>query len=590
MHGHARYPGGSTATASLLVGSVGVRRWLTSGAGLLAALALAAPAAAKPNVVVLMTDDQTAASLRYMPNVDRLLTREGTLFEDSVASFPLCCPSRSTHLTGQYAHNHQVLHNAGPFGGYDALEHANTLPVWLQAAGYRTMHVGRYLNGYEYSDGVPPGWSDWYGAPHSHAFNYAKWRVNENGSLVSYPDAAHPGEYETDYFGRRASELIEQAAPSADPFYLQVWFVAPHRGSPRDPDDPTAVGTPSPAPRHRDLFANTPFPRTPNFDEAQIGDKPQDISDRPRLDQPTVAAIEENWRQELESLQAVDEAVARIVDTLARTGELGNTLIVFTSDNGFMHGEHRAKAEKVLLYEESVRVPLVMRGPGIPPDWRDPRLVANIDVAPTIVDAADATPGRIADGRSLFPMLADRSAWWGRDILLENGNGANGVPPYRAIRTDRFVYAEHLTTGERELYDLAHDPYELQSLDNNPTYDAIRHDLAQRLRRLKTCRGRGCRKHPALRLVVRSAGRALQEGDCARSDLDLRLSGSDRRRVTGAVTFLGRRRIARGSTAPVAQHIDRPHVRTGRRYRLRVRVDLRDGRRYTLDHRLRGCT
>ena len=556
---------------------------------MLATLAAASPALAKPNVVVLMTDDQTAASLRYMPNVNRLLTREGTLFENSVASFPLCCPSRSTHLTGQYAHNHQVLHNAGPFGGFSRLDHANTLPVWLQAAGYRTMHVGRYLNGYEYSDGVPPGWSDWYGAPHSHAFNYTSWRVNENGSLVSHPDAAHPGEYETDFFGRRAGELIEQASPGDRPFYLQLWFVAPHRGSPRDPDDPAAVGTPSPKPSHRDQFDGVPFPRTPNFDEARIGDKPQVVADRPRLDPQTEAAIAENWRQELESLQSVDEAVAHVVDTLARTGELANTLIVFTSDNGFMHGEHRAKAEKVLLYEESVRVPLVMRGPGIPRHWRDPRPVANIDVVPTIVDATGATARRKPDGRSLFPLLADRSAWWGRDILLENGNGANNVPPYRGIRTTRFVYAEHLTTGETELYDLERDPYELSNLVDDASYDPVRRDLANRLKALKRCAGRGCQKHPALRLEVSSNGRRLRDGACPPSDLDLRIAGRDRRRVSAAVTFIGRRRVARASSEPDAQRIRKPRVRPGRRYRLRVRADLRDGRRLTLDRRLRGC-
>ena len=556
---------------------------------MLATLAAASPALAKPNVVVLMTDDQTAASLRYMPNVNRLLTREGTLFENSVASFPLCCPSRSTHLTGQYAHNHQVLHNAGPFGGFSRLDHANTLPVWLQAAGYRTMHVGRYLNGYEYSDGVPPGWSDWHGAPHSHAFNYTSWRVNENGSLVSHPDAAHPGEYETDFFGRRAGELIEQASPGDRPFYLQLWFVAPHRGSPRDPDDPAAVGTPSPKPSHHDQFDGVPFPRTPNFDEARIGDKPQVVADRPRLDPQTEAAIAENWRQELESLQSVDEAVAHVVDTLARTGELANTLIVFTSDNGFMHGEHRAKAEKVLLYEESVRVPLVMRGPGIPRHWRDRRPVANIDVVPTIVDATGATARRKPDGRSLFPLLADRSAWWGRDILLENGNGANNVPPYRGIRTTRFVYAEHLTTGETELYDLERDPYELSNLVDDASYDPVRRDLANRLKALKRCAGRGCQKHPALRLEVSSNGRRLRDGACPPSDLDLRIAGRDRRRVSAAVTFIGRRRVARASSEPDAQRIRKPRVLPGRRYRLRVRADLRDGRRLTLDRRLRGC-
>ena len=316
-------------------------------------LALAAPAAAqeRPNVVVMMTDDQTLASLSSMPETNRLLGDEGTTFEQAIASFPLCCPARATALTGQYAHNHGVLHNAPPFGGFQALDHANTLPVWLQAAGYRTMHVGRYLNGYEYADGVPPGYSDWHGSPHSGAFNYANWRVNENGTLRSYPSADHPGEYQTDFTARRAGELIDRAAPGERPFFLQMWFVAPHRAGPRDPDDPSGLGTPSPAPRHRDSFAGVPLPRPPNFNEANMYDKPQVVADRPRLSPQKIAAVEENWRQEMETLRAVDEAVAHVVGTLERTGELDNTLILFTSDNGFMHGEHRALAEKVLLYE-----------------------------------------------------------------------------------------------------------------------------------------------------------------------------------------------------------------------------------------------
>jgi len=567
-----------------------VRRLLLACAPVLALLALAGSAAASPNVVVLMTDDQTLASLSSMPQTDALLARQGTTFEQAVASFPLCCPSRSTALTGQYAHNHQVLHNAGEFGGYQRLDHANTLPVWLQEAGYRTMHVGRYLNGYRYSDGIPAGWSDWHAAPHANAFNYVNWKVNENGSLVSYPDAAHPGEYETDFFGRRASELIAGAAPGDRPFYLQVWFVAPHRGSPRDPDDPTTVGSPSPAPRHRDAFAATPFPRAPSFDEVEIGDKPQVVADRPRLDPATVAGIEENWRQEQESLLAVDEAVAGIVQTLRTTGELANTLIVFTSDNGYMHGEHRAEAEKVLLYEESVRVPLIMRGPGVPRGFRDPRPVANIDVAPTFADAADATPRRVFDGRSLFPQLADPTAWFGRDILLENGNGANSVPAYRAIRTSRFVYAEHLTTGEYELYDLELDPNEMRSVDGTAEYEAVERDLANRLRLLKRCAGRGCQKRPALNLSLRSAGRRVPDGGCPRGDLRMRIGGRDHSRVVRAEAFLGRRRIARVSAPPVSERIRRPRVRTGRRYLLRVRAELRDGRLLTLDRRLRACT
>jgi N-acetylglucosamine-6-sulfatase len=566
-----------------------VRRLALACLPALALLVLAAPALGRPNVVVLMTDDQTLASLSTMPQTNQLLGAQGTVFEQAISTFPLCCPSRSTALTGQYSHNHGVISNRGAFGGHQVLDHANTLPAWLQETGYRTMHVGRYLNGYEYADGIPPGWSDWHGSPHSGAFNYVRWRVNENGALVQYPVASHPDEYLTDFHGRRARELIEAAAPGEQPFYLQVWFVAPHRAAPRDADDPTTLGTPSPAPRHRDLFAATPMPRPPNFDEANMYDKPQEVADRPRLDPATVAGIEENWRQELESLQAVDDAVAGIVQTLERTGELANTLIVFTSDNGYMHGEHRAKAEKVLIYEPAVRVPLIMRGPGIPSGFVDPRPVANIDLVPTIVDATGAGPRRVLDGRSLLDLVEDPTARWGRDLLLENGRGANSVAPFRGIRTDRFLYAQYLTTGEYELYDLEHDPYQLRSLDGRERYAAVQRDLAGRLRRLRHCVGETCRLAPALTLRLRSAGRRLGHGACPRGDLRMRIAGRDRGRVIGAEVLVNRRRIARVAAPPISKRIRRPRVRSGRRYLLRVKTELRDGRVYTLDRRLRAC-
>ena len=204
--------------------------------------------------------------------------------------------------------------------------------------------------------------------------------------------------------------------------------------------------------------------------------------------------------------------MAGIVDTLSRTGELDNTLIVFTSDNGYMHGEHRAKGEKVLLYEESIRVPLVMRGPASARNCADPRPVANIDIVPTIVDAAGATAERTLDGRSLLDLEDDRGVWLGRDLLIENGNGANNVPAYRALRTNGFLYAEHRTTGEYELYDFKRDPYQLRSVDGQARYAAIERDMAQRLRLLKNCAGRGCQKQPALKLGLRSQGRPVLDG------------------------------------------------------------------------------
>jgi N-acetylglucosamine-6-sulfatase len=550
-------------------------------AAMLVLLVAASPAAARPNVLVLMTDDQTQASLAYMPRLNGLLADEGTTFSQSISSFPLCCPSRATHLTGQYAHNHRVLHNAGPFGGYAVFDHANSLPVWLQQAGYRTMHVGRYLNGYAANSGIPPGWSDWHGMPHVNAFNYASWRVNEDGILRYYPE--EPGEHQTDFLAERAGELIEDAASDDDPFYLQVWFSAPHRGAPRDPDDPAGIGTPSPAARHRDAFAGASMPRLPNFDEASMYDKPQVVADRPRFTPDKEAAIEENWRQELETLLGVDEAVAHLMNVLARTGELEDTLILYTSDNGFMHGEHRALAEKVLPYEPSIRVPLVLRGPGVPRGRVDERLAANVDVPATILDATDVAPGRVQDGRSLLELLADPGAEWGRDILIENGYGANGVPAYRAIRTYSFLYAEHNTTGEYELYDLEKDPYELKSRDGSDRYAAVQRDLRRRLRQLKRCVGSSCLEHPQLKLRVRPRTR------CVSGDLRVAVTGPERAAVVRADVLVGRRRVARVSPPPLTRRIPKERLRRGRPFLLRVRAETRDGRRVTLDRRVRAC-
>jgi N-acetylglucosamine-6-sulfatase len=549
-------------------------------------------------VVVIMTDDQTAASLPTMQNVNTLLAGEGTKFDQAIDSFPLCCPSRATNLTGQYAHNHGVLHNAPPFGGFIQLDSTNTLPVWLQNAGYRTMHVGRYLNGYEAKYGIPPGWTDWVGLPHSAAFNYVTWKAFDHGVLKSYPDAQHSGEYLTDFETRRGVELIDEASPGDTPFFLALWYTAPHRGAPRDPDDPSRPGTPSPAPRHRDAYAGVSMPRHPNFNEKNMYDKPQVVADRPRLSPEFVAGIEENWRQEIESLMAVDEGVAQIVEALRRNGELENTLVVFMSDNGFMHGEHRALAEKVLPYEESIRVPMVMRGPGVPRTRVDRRLVGNMDVTSTILDATDVLPGRVQDGRSLLELLADPGAEWGRDILIENGNGANGVPAYRGIRTYRFLYVEHRTTGEYELYDLQKDPYQLQSLDGHEEYAKVQRDLALRLRELVHCSGADCLARPHLRLTIRSGGKEVR--GCFSDDLRVQVRGSKRARLMLADVIVGRRRVERLLNFPTARGrgagptlltgtVPRKQIHRHGRFRLRVLVETEDGRKLTLDRVLRPC-
>jgi N-acetylglucosamine-6-sulfatase len=478
-----------TATAALLLSAVA-----------LAACGDEAPRAQspRPNIVVIMTDDQTLESMRVMPGVRSALAAGGTTFDRAFVSTALCCPSRATLFTGQYMHNHGVLGNRPPEGGYGRLDTTEYLPVWLQRAGYHTTHIGKFLNRYGQDNPpteVPPGWSEWYASIDLSTYQYTGYQLNENGVVSTY------GRYQADEYSQRAVDAVKRLSPAAAPFFLSVAFLAPHSGGPRDADDPQGLVTPRPADRHRDSFASEPLPRSPAFNEADVSDKPSFIRRRPRLSAARRAAIEENYRQELESLLAVDEGVVRIVDALRAAGELENTLIVFTSDNGYFHGEHRVPYGKVMVYEPSVRVPLIMRGPGVPRGARRRQLVSNVDLAPTILDAAGAEPGRAQDGRSLFGLLHDRGLEWGRELLLEGPTGFDAVA-FSALRNERYLYAEH-DNGERELYDLARDPHQLESLHDDPAHAALEARLAQRLAALQVCAGASCRARPRARLAIR---------------------------------------------------------------------------------------
>jgi N-acetylglucosamine-6-sulfatase len=444
----------------------------------------------RPNIVVIETDDQTVGTLGVMPNVRRLLVAQGTTFANSFVANPLCCPSRATLLTGQYSHNNGVWDNRPPQGGYEALRptHRNTLPTWLQRAGYVTVELGRYLKGYGLDNPheIPSGWSDWHGAV-DRSTKYYGYTLNENGTLHTY---AH--EYQTDLYAQKAAELIAEHSRSPKPFFMWIAFSAPHTGLPREPGDPP-MDTPVPAPRDKGRFKSAPLPYDPSFNEADVSDKPNGIRNLPRLGPAERAAILSNYRQQLETLLAVDDAVGRIVGALAESGDLERTLIVFTSDNGFFYGQHRVPEGKILPYEPAIRVPLIMRGPGVPAGRIERRLVANIDLAPTFVAAAQAHAGRRLDGRSLLSLLADPQPGRARELLIERGPHADR-PKHRffAVRTPRFLYVEYVN-GQKELYDLARDPYELNSLYADPAYAQWRRVLARRLARLRSCAGAACR-------------------------------------------------------------------------------------------------
>ena len=470
----------------------------------LCAIALAAPSAhgpapaaaqadPRPNVVVLMTDDQTLRSMRAMPRTRALIGDQGARFANSFVSNPRCCPARATFLTGQYSHNNGVLTNGPPLGGWRRLRGtSNWLPTWLRDAGYRTVHVGKFLNHYGEDDPheVPPGWDEWYATVDPTTYRYYGYTVNENGELRSYGRDHDPRWYSTDFASRRSAGIVERLAPQSQPFFLSVAFLAPHTGGPHEPGDPAALGTPAVAPRHRGAFANQPLPRLGAFDEADVSDKPAFLR-RARLSQRTVAGIETLYRQRLESLLAVDEGIEQIVAALQRSGELANTLIVFTSDNGYMAGEHRLPHGKAKAYDPSIRVPLMIRGPGVPAGVQPRQMVVNADLAPTILDAARATAGRVQDGRSLLPLTRDPALGQGRPVLVEIAKGAGMITT--AIRTPRWLYAEH-AGGSSELYDVAADPQQLRSLHADPALAGVRARLASRLALLRSCRGLDCRR------------------------------------------------------------------------------------------------
>lgn len=463
----------------------------------------------RPNVIVVMTDDQTVDDLRRMTRTRDLVARRGTRFRNSYVSYPLCCPSRATFFTGQYAHNHGVMGLWPPTGGYGRLDKRNALPVWMQGAGYHTAHIGKFLNGYgsDTPADVPPGWSEWFGSVDPTTYRMWGYTLNENGKRKTYgsPFDEDPDLYQTDVFRDKAVDFIERRAGRRKPFFLSVSFLAPHH---EEASIRARTGrTVRPAPRHAGKLSGVPMPRPRSFDEPDISDKPAFLRRRaPRLGTADTDRIAANYRSRQESLMSVDEAVDAIVAALRRKRVLRRTYVVFTSDNGFMQGEHRVRAGKMLPYEPSSAVPLLISGPGIPTGGASSELVANVDLAPTLLAVARTRAGKPVDGRSLLPFARDPRARSKRLLLHETGGlkpgeraqdggpvpGLRRIMSYRAVRTPRFLYVRY-RNGSRELYDLVRDPDQLHSHHSGPRYARTRAALNRELNRLSRCRGAACR-------------------------------------------------------------------------------------------------
>jgi arylsulfatase A-like enzyme len=563
-----------------------------------AAKAKASEVGQKPSFVVIQTDDETLEELYQgvrmsngaeefaMPNTLQMLGEKGITFNRYYTPYSLCAPSRVSLLTGRYAHNNHVQGNVPPNGGWTGfqsrLAYSHNLATWLQGAGYRTIHIGKILNGYgdpPYSPGteVPPGWSSWHTILNSDTDHYfygylmnnngvvegpygdsGSWETREYGEIddAGCPYAPLNGKpcfYETDKFNQLAAEELA-ATPAEQPFYMQVDYTAPH-GDFRKPAGP------QPATRDIGRFSTAPLPdnRAEGFNEGNVNDKPRFIREAPYLSATEIHTYRVYYQHCLEALISVDEGVKEILDELGGLHRLNNTYVIFTSDNGFFFGQHRLVGGKFLAYEPSTHLPLIIRGPGIKPDTSTGQLVNTIDIAPTILELAEVTPDKSIDGVSLVPYMKEPSLRSRRPLLFEsfvqtddveqNGQaaaeepsatertdagpasgklGVKGVsarastagaasarkpaprssaamnpaahasevaPPknYYGIRLGPYKYIEW-PDGEKELYDINKDPYELNNIVRDPNYFPIRAFLHTELERLETCSGRTCQE------------------------------------------------------------------------------------------------
>ena len=420
---------------------------------------------APPDIVLVVSDDQRFDTLWAMPILTERLAGRGVTFPDAFVTNPLCCPSRASILTGNYSHTHLVYRQDPPFGRFEWFDDRSTLATWLHDAGYRTGLFGKYLDGYQHAavtGYVPPGWDRWVAFVHSEQIDY---QLTIDGELHAYAHA--PGDHATEVL---ADQVVSFIRGSTGPLFVEFTPSVPHAPAIPSPGDEGA-------------FADLEPARPPSFDEADVSDKPAWVRDLPRLSPEQISAIDAFRQDQYRSLLGLDRALGRILDALQETGRLDNTLIVFTSDNGILHGEHRW-TKKEAPYEEAIRVPLVMRwdAAGWNAGGQMPGTLAlNIDLAPTLADAAGVAHPP-TDGRSLLPVLAGDPAWRS-DFLVEHLEGTNPVPTYCAVRSERWMYVRY-TTGEEELYDLQADPYELRNLAADPADTSVLEDRRERLREL----------------------------------------------------------------------------------------------------------
>jgi len=500
----------------------------------------------KPNILFVLTDDLDYELIKKLPKFKELMTAEGMTFENNFVSLSLCCPSRTSILLGQYAHNTGIFTNGkvtdkafdGGYGGF--MSHGNdkkTVANDLQKAGYKTALFGKYLNGYEINNAgmsIPQGWSNWAVPIDGNPYSNYNFQLNVDGTKEDYYlancDPEHlkqcskiqydntlvdkNANYMTHVLTAKAEEFIKNSAEDNTPFFLYLSTYAPH-----------GPATPSPEYEHLILGKSEDdkkwrqdniVPRTPSFNESDISDKPSWMKDVEPLTQKAILLLDEKYQFRLASLYSVDDMLEKLITTLKENGQLENTYIVFTSDNGFHMGEHRLTAGKLTEFDTDLHTPLVVRGPGIERGSNTSALTGNIDFAPTFLELAGLSKNTAFDGHSFAPLFIEPKAPWRTSYLLEHGpipekkgddqkltnepedadiasvnKGADLVDRYEGLRTQKYTYVRYSKDGEEELYDNLVDPYQLSNIANSAD-KVLLDNLRTRTAALSTCKGSIC--------------------------------------------------------------------------------------------------
>lgn len=457
-----------------------------------------------PNIIVFTTDDQTVSQMEALPATQAAVFDAGTSFTQSFVNLPSCCPSRATFLTGQHARNHGVLTNNGVNGGFASFTgQETTFPNALQNAGYETVFVGKYLNGFGATEDLrytPPGWSDFRGllTPTEVLYHSPSFWIDD--AVVSYS----ADDYTTDVVHDLALDALGDAVASGLPVFAWISYSAPHAQSGAPFGGSLLEMLEEQLESSADLFLRPPVAaaedsgsraseratRSPSFNEEDIDDKPGHLARRTRSGDQ-LEAVDEFHVAALESLASVDRSVAALAAQMERASPERPTWVIFTSDNGLLLGEHRHFGTKYLPYEEALRVPLGVSGPGVHAGRRSSAVVSNVDLAPTILDIADAEGLRLSDGQSLLPILLGEADPGGRAILVEGYDFRPGAGSYEGVHTGDSVYIEWLN-GSTELYDLVVDPWQLDNLAGRPDAAELESRNEALLRRLETCAGSAC--------------------------------------------------------------------------------------------------